>query len=638
MRLPAILVAVLLVGPVGCAAPIGVARFGPEAGFKQVNRNILNSGDVSVASMEVLRRFDLIERFDKAPEEVLAQLKERACQDTRRDLLFALAELSFAVADRADDRAYYLQSSVYAYLYLFAPPAADHADPPDPYDRRFRVAIDLYNRALAQALANKNRSEILVAGRVLQLPHGRVEVTTKRFGFLTDEKRFPTFLSADNFKVRGIERYRDPGLGIPLIAIPVEPPVKDVVELTEGRLPPRLKIPATALLRIKGEACNAASGELTASLELYSVFDAKEIKINNRPVPLEADLSTPLAYTLEQSRVWEFEIAGFFGREVVSKATVMLAQPYQPGKIPVVFIHGTASSPARWAAMFNGLLSDPTIRQRFQFWMFIYPSGNPIAYSASLLRESLPRVVKALDPQGKDQALRQMVLIGHSQGGLLTKMMVIEPGDQLWSYLSKKSLDEIEMPKKTRELLRKALFFHPLPFVNRVIFIATPQRGSFVSASWIGRFFSRMVSLPKDVVQIPQSVVKTITAGLPSEFERKIPTSVENMSPDNPFIQHLAEIPIAPGVRYHSIIAVKKGKGDPTKGNDGVVAYSSAHLEGAESEYLVRSPHSVQGHPLAVEEVRRILLEQIGRSAPPVVFTPSNEKEEAPAEVMPASP
>lgn len=632
MRLSVVFVAWSLAGLIGCAAPIGVAKFGPEAGFKQVNANILNSRDVSVASWEVLQRFDLVERFDKAPEEVLAQLKERACSDTRRNLLFALAELSYAVAVRENDQAYYLQSSVYAYLYLFAPLEAGHADPPDPYDRRFRVAIDLYNRALAQALSSRNRSEILVASRVLPLPHGQADVKTTRFGFLTSEERFPTFLSTDNFKVRGIERYRDPGLGIPLIAIPAAPPKLEA--LAEGRVPPGLRIPATALLRVLGNACDVAGGELAASLEVHSVYDAEEVKIGNRMVPLEADLSTPLAYTLEESPVWGFEVGGFFGREMVKKAAVLLAQPYQPGKIPVVFIHGTASSPARWAAMFNGLLSDPLVRKRFQFWMFIYPSGSPIAYSASLLRDSLAKVVRTLDPQGKDPALRQMVLIGHSQGGLLTKMMVIEPGDQLWSNISKKNFDEIEMPKKTRELLRKALFFEPLPFVNRVIFIATPQHGSFVSANWIGRFFSRMVSLPKDIVQIPQSVIQSFSADLPSELERKIPTSVDNMSPDNPFMQRLAAIPIVPGVRYHSIIAVKKGYADPTKGNDGVVAYSSAHIEGAESEYVVRSPHSVQGHPLAVEEVRRILLEQIGQVAPPVDFAPAGAPEEAPGKMM----
>ena len=625
MRLQSAVASLLVTGLIGCAAPIGVSKFGPETGFKQVNRNILNSDEMSVTSWEVLQRFDLVERFDRAPQDVLAQLKERACQDTRRNLLFALAELSYAEADRRKDRAYYLQSSVYAYLFLFHESSKSRPDPPDPYDRRFRVAIDLYNRALAQALSSRNRSEIVVASRSLPLPQGRMELTTTRSGYLTSQERFPRFLSADNFKVRGIERYREPGLGIPLIAVPAAPPTTD---LPEGRLPPALKLPATALLRVKGDACTVAGGDLSASLEVYSIYDVQEVTIGDRTVPLEADLSTPLAYTLEQSGAWQFEIGGFFGWETVKRATVLLMQPYQPGKIPVVFIHGTASSPARWAGMFNGLMSDPLIRRRFQFWVFLYPSGNPIAYSASQLRDSLKRVVRALDPKGRDPALRQMVLVGHSQGGLLAKMMVTDSGDRFWKNISDKSIDELDLGKKDRDLLKKVMYYDPLPFVHRVVFIATPQHGSFVSASWIGRFFAGLVSLPGDILKAPGKLAGLRGSKMPPEFKGKIPTSVDNMSPNHPFIRTLADLSIAPGVRYHSIIAVK-GDGDPKEGNDGVVTYSSAHLEGAKSEYVVRSPHSVQGHPLAIEEVRRILLEQIGEAVPPVVFPA--EEEPAPA-------
>ena len=605
-----------LTAMIGCAAPIGVAKLGTEVGYRQINANILNNDDqVSVATWDVLQRFDLVERFEEAPVEVLAWLRERACGDNRPDLLFALAELSYAEAVQTEEKSYYLQSSIYAYLYLFD----EHLEePPDPYDRRFRVAIDLYNRALAQALPSEEGSEILLVSRSISLPLGQVDVKASRPGFPWGEDRFAKFLSSDNYKVRGIRRYREPGLGVALIAVPT---VARAGEMKEGRLPPSLNIPATAFLRVLGDACDVARGGVSASLELYSGFDVPEIQVTDRKVPLEVDLTTPLAYTLEESDIWKFEIAGFFGFEQDRKSGIFLAQPYQPGKIPVVFIHGTASSPARWAEMLNGLRADPFIRKRFQLWAFIYSTGNPIAYSASLLRDSIKRVVRVLDPNGKDPALSQMVLIGHSQGGLLAKMMVIEPGDQLWRNISDKSPDELDLPKKTRDLAKKALFFDPLPFVKHVVFIATPQRGSFVSKSWIGRFFSRIISLPGDIFKLPQTFLENIGSDWPAEFRGHIPTSVENMSPNHPFIRRLADIPIEPGVQYHSIIAVK-GEGDPKEGNDGVVEYSSAHLEGAASEYIVRSSHSVQSNPLAIEEVRRILLEQVGQASAPVVFAP----------------
>jgi hypothetical protein len=97
---------------------------------------------------------------------------------------------------------------------------------------------------------------------------------------------------------------------------------------------------------------------------------------------------------------------------------------------------------------------------------------------------------------------------------------------------------------------------------------------------------------------------------LPIEVGNKLPTSVDGMSPDNPILQTLAELPVAPGVKTHSIIAID-GDDIPPQGNDGVVEYKSAHQEGVESEYIVRSGHSCQGHPLTIEEVRRILLEHL---------------------------
>jgi hypothetical protein len=118
-------------------------------------------------------------------------------------------------------------------------------------------------------------------------------------------------------------------------------------------------------------------------------------------------------------------------------------------------------------------------------------------------------------------------------------------------------------------------------------------------------------------------VEQTITLGkalattkFPGEWIRiEKQTSIDSMSPDNPSMLALAEIPLAPGIKGHSIIAVR-GDGDPTKGDDGVVKYQSAHVDYVESEIIVRSGHSCQDHPVVIEEVRRILLEHLKRLPP----------------------
>jgi pimeloyl-ACP methyl ester carboxylesterase len=273
----------------------------------------------------------------------------------------------------------------------------------------------------------------------------------------------------------------------------------------------------------------------------------------------------------------------------------------------VVFVHGTASSPARWADMVNDLDNDPVIHQHFQIWVFTYDSGNPIAYSAMLLRRALTQAVERFDPEGRDACLRDMVVIGHSQGGLLTKMTVIDSGSRFWDNLSSTPFEQASMSEQTRALLQEGLFVKPLPFVKRVIFIATPHRGSYLAGPGIvRRLAARLISMPSSLVLATADLVK-IRNGARDEFSlERVPTSIDNMSPGQPFIRTLAAIPVAPGVAAHSIIAVE-GNGPKEEGGDGVVKYTSAHIDGVESELVVNSSHSCQSNPDTINEVQRIL-------------------------------
>src|SRR5262249_19862233 len=159
-----------------------------------------------------------------------------------------------------------------------------------------------------------------------------------------------------------------------------------------------------------------------------------------------------------------------FGQFVSSveqiKSDIYLTQPYQPGRVPIVFVHGTFSSPVWWAEMMNTLRSDPELRQRCQLWYFIYNSGNPVVYSANLLRDALTAKVKQLDPEGKDPALQNMVVIGHSQGGLLTKLTGTDTGDAIWKAIGIKSLEGTNLDPKQLALVRRYTVYEHLPFVK----------------------------------------------------------------------------------------------------------------------------------------------------------------------------
>jgi hypothetical protein len=203
-----------------------------------------------------------------------------------------------------------------------------------------------------------------------------------------------------------------------------------------------------------------------------------------------------------------------------------------------------------------------------------------------------------------------MVVMGHSQGGLLTKLTAIDSGTRFWDNLSKAPLDQLTMEPETRELFRRSLFVTPLPFVKRVIFISTPHRGSYQAALRLGRLSSWLVSLPGDLTKRTLNVITQNQDKMLVQKLERPPTSVDNMNPSHPFIKTLASIPVAEGVTAHSIIPVL-GDGPITSSGDGIVKYESAHIEGVESELVVRFGHSVQGHPKAIEEIRRILLEHL---------------------------
>jgi pimeloyl-ACP methyl ester carboxylesterase len=376
-----------------------------------------------------------------------------------------------------------------------------------------------------------------------------------------------------------------------------------------------VQVPLTAVLRIPHARRALVQGEaLTAALELHLSWSKESIEIAGEEVPLENEPTASLALTFTGIPIVRLETLGLLGRLgglLRDREPLVSTTPYKPGLVPMVFVHGTASSIVRWAEMYNRLMADSEIRRRYQFWFFQYDSGNPIALSSLLLRDSLTSAVARLDPEGKDPALRQMVLVGHSQGGLLVKMQAISSGDRLWNAASRKPLGELGLSGASRDLLQRALFVEPLPNVSRVVFIATPHRGSFVAGRrFIANLVRRLLTLPFALTDLATDLARNPEAAAAAGGV-VVPSAVDNMSPRHRFIRALQTIPLAPTIKAHSIIAVE-GDGPVERGDDGVVKYSSAHIEGVESELVVRSSHSVQGRPEAIEEVRRILREHMG--------------------------
>ena len=620
--LPTVTLALLaaLLGACASTTPMGVTPVDPRTAHHHLTANVLSTGQPSAPSEQLLRRMGLWDRFREDAEGTLAVLRAGLAPQDDAERVFALAELSYLHGQAREDRRHLLSAAVYAFAFLFP---GEAASPPEPFDPRLRVATDLYNRGLAEGLASDDGEEVRLEGGTFTLPLGRLEIERAAPVFAWAGWELHGFRSAADFDVRGLRnRYRQPGIGAPLAARLA--PLLGAAQSPPGanRVPPKLKVPVTALLRIERPREALAAGELRGRLEVYSLDDTHRTTIDGQEVPLEFETTSSLALTLQESEAWEFERAGFFSGTFRSEAMagqpegLFFLRPWRRGRIPLVLVHGTASSPARWAELVNELENDPRIWERFQIWLFIYNTGNPVALSGALLREAITAAVGELDPEGRDPALQRMVVIGHSQGGLLTKLTVVDTGDRLWANVSDEPFDSMRMSDETRDLLRRSLFVKPLPCVKRVVFVSTPHRGSFLNAvSWAGlrpsTLLSRLVKLPGNVLAVGADLISDD----PRLALRKMPTSIDNMTPGNPFLEALVAIPVAPGVTAHSIIPVK-GEGDFALGNDGVVEYKSAHVEGVVSELVVRSGHSTQSTPEAIEEIRRILLLHAAWSPP----------------------
>jgi hypothetical protein len=190
-------------------------------------------------------------------------------------------------------------------------------------------------------------------------------------------------------------------------------------------------------------------------------------------------------------------------------------------------------------------------------------------------------------------------------------MQAIDSGDRIWNSVSRKPLGELRLSDETRDLLQRGLFVEPMPEVSRVVFISTPHRGSFVAGRRLIANLARwLTTLPLSIAGVAADVARNRDA-IRRPF---VATAVDNMSPGSTFIRGLQEVPVAATIPAHSIISVK-GSGPAEEGDDGVVEYSSAHIDEAVSELVVRSPHSCQGNAHTMEEVRRILRLHVGLTA-----------------------
>jgi pimeloyl-ACP methyl ester carboxylesterase len=343
-----------------------------------------------------------------------------------------------------------------------------------------------------------------------------------------------------------------------------------------------------------------------ASLALRRPSSDPFARVQGKVRPLEADFSAPISYFRPPNNLLLFGMMGTLrGNNMMERTGLYFLEPYDPSRIPVVFVHGLMSTPFTWVKTINGLQQDPEVRKRYQPWVFGYATGNPILYSALQLREELAKVDKAYPNH------LPYVLVGHSMGGMLTHAQVTTVTRAMWEKDKNigPAAKSIFANNSSNSLIVRAMTYHANPRIKRVVFVCTPHRGSDMASGGLGRFAISLITLPTQLLRTVKDSLTSAELVQLTGSSKRLPNSVWGLKPSNPALPVVNEAPIT--VPYHSIIG-DRGKGDCPNCSDGVVAYWSSHLDGAKSEVIVPGPHGSCELPQTIAELNRILRLNLG--------------------------
>ncbi|CFB63882.1 Alpha/beta hydrolase family protein [Pandoraea apista] len=679
-----------LAGLSGCAM-VAVRSLGPEQYIAMKRGDILSTGKLSTSTGDVIRVAGLDGTICAKPSLDCIDALGRAKEIDVDRRLAAMAEMSMQLAiaqtptgeKQWNDAQFdlWLRSARYAYAYLFYGdrPSSERAfeDRQTQVRDYYNYAVQTFSVALFRRVQQTGNDEI--AGWTLP-----VDASSVRFGGELIQPR--EVLPASTLSFAGLRSpYRRDGFGAELVAVLDDKSAADALSSVSRTPAPRgdastgpdndnvysapdeqsrgarnhresrasrdfrraldpnagpvySEMPSpslTLLLRFDGITLDEILTTHVATLVVYDPYRQSSVELNHQTVPLAGNFTAGYGLWLARSGFAEQSLRTLFGRDRgIVRPHIYLMQPFDPGRRVILMLHGLASSPEAWVNLANEIQGDATLRAHFQIWQVYYPTNSPILVNAMAIRNAFEATLSHFDPDGQSAASHDAVVIGHSMGGVIARLMVSSADDELWSaFQNDYHLDEGQI-ERARDRLDPLFHFKPVPQFERAIFIAAPHRGTPFARNRLGRWVSNLIKLPVTLLSGIDDVLHFATGSEddPSEGKtRYVPNSVDQLRDTDPYVVTAARLKISPAVQYHSIIARRNPQGPLEESSDGVVPYTSAHLAGAQSERVIVSGHSVQETPQAILEIRRILHEDVdeldlvklpGRAGPFKVIDP----------------
>ncbi len=586
---------------------------------------LLNSDELTEGTKAYLEEQDLSGAYREHPAVVIEQLQGKLDTDPSLHLRFTLMELYSDEAARLTKSkpneavAHYLAAAELAFDQIMATVPAlapGSSAPPADVATVENVVIEVYNHSaeqVARILFDSGYSwdqsiALTVPGKTYQLTSLTEGDTLVNPGF------FDEFLAADYLELQhvDIEHVKRAGFGGAMVGH------RDGTPEHKKSNP---FLPAMGMSRAVNATLDFTADGSVVELAFHDLALTEDTMLNGRRVPLAADLTTPLVllfnYKADKGSIsWK---GMRHPTEYMDNTRLIQLEPYRTDKIPVMFIHGLLSSPKIWLAALNELNADPELNEHYQLYAFRYPTGFPLAYNAASLRERLQEFQDYYDPDGNNPNMHNILLIGHSMGGLLSSMQIRDSGDSLSKLLFTAPIDELEgVSDKQKAAFKNLFIYRASPDITRTVFMATPHRGSDDATGIRGKLGSKMIKYPiEDVYAGPLSPIEQLT-----EFGRQVavelPNSIRTLEPHNPLLLTIVDQAIRQGVIFHSIMGTKDPDTPLEDSTDGTVPYWSSHLDGAASEKVYTDKHT----PLAknegvIKEFRRIFYLHAGLPAQP---------------------